>query len=415
MAGGSLKICYLRKKGKKNLLCIFIFLSLISTINFVDIVVAEPTTVFSVEPTSIIDDTKGIDTTFNITITISNVTNLGGYEFNLTYNTDVLTATKITVLNGTEDFIPQSWIWYSEVLDSKGTAILAVSATGGGVSGTGAVAIIDFKVDGVGLTELNLTDTKLRTWTVPSEPIDHEVQNGYFDNTYPMFPVAAFTYSPSNPVKDETITFDATGSSDPDGYIKNYTWIFGDGESGTGNITTHAYAAIGIYTVNLTVTDDTDRTNSTTKDVEVIMAIGDVAIVTVTVSPTTVTAGQTVSVTVVVKNNGTSDETFNVTVRYDGEDIGTQTVSDLVRGGTTKSLAFLWDTTGVAAGTYVIKAEASTVSGETDTADNVKEGDAVTVQGAPAQDTLLYYVGAGVAIIVIAVIAVYFVIGRKRK
>ena len=410
-----MKICYLRKRGTKNLLWIALFLVLSNTINCVSMAVAESTTAFSVEPASIEDETIEAGDKFSINLTISDVTNLGGYEFNLTYNTDVLTATKINVLNGTDDFFAESKVWYSEILDSKGTAIAVVAATLGGVSGTGAVATIDFEVDAIGKTGLNLTDTKLGTWDIPSEPIDHEVNNGYFDNTRPLPPEASFTYSPINPAANETITFDATGSSDPDGDIVSYDWDFGDGETGTGNITTHAYAAIGIYTVKLTVTDDYDMTNSTTQDVVVITALADVAIVTVTVSPTTVTAGQTVSVTVVVMNNGTSDETFNVIVRYDGVEIGTQPVSDLARGGATKTLTFLWDTTGVAADTYTIEAEASTVAGETDTADNIKEGGTVTVQGASTQDTLLYYVGAGVAIIAIAIVAVYFMVVRKRK
>ena len=416
MVGGSLKNCCLRKRGIKNLLWMFLLLVLSNTINCVDMAVADSTTAFSVEPASIVSKTIDEGDTFSINLTISDVTNLGGYQFNLSYNTDILTATKFTPLNGTDDWFSLSQVWYSEILDSKGTVIAVVSATveGSSANGTGAVATIDFKVDAIGKTWLNLTDTQLGTWALPPLEIEHDVYSGYFDNTRPLPPEASFTYSPSNPVTNENITFDATRSSDPNGYIVSYNWDFGDGEIGTGNITTHAYAAVGTYTVNLTVTDDEDMTNSTTKDVEVTTAIDDVAIVTVTVSATTVTAGQTVSITVEVKNKGTWDATFNVTVRYDGVEIDTQTVSDLARGGATRTLDFGWDTTGVAAGTYTIEAEASIVAGETETGDNIKTGGTVTVQEAQSQDILLY-VGAGVAIIFIAVIAIYFVIGRKRK
>jgi len=54
----------------------------------------------------------------------------------------------------------------------------------------------------------------------------------------------------------ETISFDGTGSSDPDGTIVSYDWDFGDGNTGTGATPSHAYAAAAVYTVSLTVTDN---------------------------------------------------------------------------------------------------------------------------------------------------------------
>ncbi len=55
---------------------------------------------------------------------------------------------------------------------------------------------------------------------------------------------------------DEEITFDGSGSSDSDGTITNYTWDFGDGTTGYGETTTHAYSSPGNYSVTLTVKDD---------------------------------------------------------------------------------------------------------------------------------------------------------------
>ena len=56
-----------------------------------------------------------------------------------------------------------------------------------------------------------------------------------------------------------SFTFEWVASSDPDGTIANYAWIFGDGHivnSGSVASVTHAYAAAGPYTVTLTVTDN---------------------------------------------------------------------------------------------------------------------------------------------------------------
>ena len=58
------------------------------------------------------------------------------------------------------------------------------------------------------------------------------------------------------------ITFDGTGSSDPDGTIVSYAWEFGDGNTGTGPNPTHSYADAGKYLVTMTVTDNDGATSS---------------------------------------------------------------------------------------------------------------------------------------------------------
>ncbi len=70
------------------------------------------------------------------------------------------------------------------------------------------------------------------------------------------FPEARFTYSPEKPAVDEKITFDAVGSSDPDGKIIEYKWEFGDGGSAKSKEVTHCYMLPGEYKVLLTVTDN---------------------------------------------------------------------------------------------------------------------------------------------------------------
>jgi len=60
------------------------------------------------------------------------------------------------------------------------------------------------------------------------------------------------------------VTFDASSSQDPDGYIISYTWDFGDGNVTTAEdpVTNHTYAAGGIYNVTLTVTDNDSLSHS---------------------------------------------------------------------------------------------------------------------------------------------------------
>ena len=101
----------------------------------------------------------------------------------------------------------------------------------------------------------------------------------------------------------------------------------------------------------------------------VVLPAHDIAVTDVTASPTTVIAGGVVTIDVTVLNEGAETETFDVTVKYDETEIETQTVTDLA-SGRSETLRFSWETTGMSKGEYVVKAVASVVEGEVDTADN---------------------------------------------
>ena len=76
-------------------------------------------------------------------------------------------------------------------------------------------------------------------------------------------PIPKFTYSPSKPVKNQQVTFNASGSRDPDGRIVEYRWDFdGDGKVDlTGEKVRTTFNSAREYSPTLTVVDE-DRGES---------------------------------------------------------------------------------------------------------------------------------------------------------
>lgn len=72
-------------------------------------------------------------------------------------------------------------------------------------------------------------------------------------------PEAVLNASPNMGLIPLKVTFDASGSSDPDGKIIDYRWDFGDGIKASGKTVTHVYNQRGKYTVTLNVIDDDMR------------------------------------------------------------------------------------------------------------------------------------------------------------
>jgi glucose/arabinose dehydrogenase len=78
-------------------------------------------------------------------------------------------------------------------------------------------------------------------------------------------PTAVVTANPTNGTAPLTVSFDGTGSSDPEGKPLSYSWdLNGDGTFGdaTGPTASYTYATAGVYHPSLRVTDDVGATDT---------------------------------------------------------------------------------------------------------------------------------------------------------
>jgi parallel beta-helix repeat protein len=164
-------------------------------------------------------------------------------------------------------------------------------------------------------------------------------------------------------------------------YPSGYANTWDNGYPGGGNFWSN-YVSVDIFKgpyQNITGSDGIfDRPytiNADNKDqypfVNPVLAFHDIAIENVTFSVDKVYEGQNVNVTVVVANNGNYTESFRVTLYCNETNvIGNQTIFN--QGANSKeSLIFSWNTTGLGAKIFVIRAEASAVTADINQSNNI--------------------------------------------
>lgn len=88
-------------------------------------------------------------------------------------------------------------------------------------------------------------------------------------SNYSEVPVAEINVMEDDLLSNKNIVFDASESFDIDGVIINYTWDFGDGNTGYGINIDHIYDTPGEYTVTLTVVDNKGNTYSSTRTITI--------------------------------------------------------------------------------------------------------------------------------------------------
>ena len=145
--------------------------------------------------------------------------------------------------------------------DTDGTLVSYAWDFSDGSRASGATATHTYTSPGVYAARLTVTDddgdTSRASVTVtvdepPNQAPEARIADGVRSGEAPL-----------------TLGFDATPSTDADGTIVAYEWIFGDGTTASGVTVQHTYRAPGTYTARLIVTDDDGVTDSTTVSVAV--------------------------------------------------------------------------------------------------------------------------------------------------
>ena len=225
-----------------------LLLGCFTLVSNIGIAQASPETIIAVTPSTIVANPGEY---FSVSINIVDaIAGVSSWEFKLRFDREIAYTHQGMITEG--DFLSNAGSTYFVISASVDHVMVGcmllepVTATG-----SGTLATFQFQVGDTGRSTLHLYETKLLD--IDLAEIPHGTEDGEF---YTEYPKASFVFSPSSPLVNETITFDASASYDPDGTVVSYAWDFGDGTTSTGITATHSYATEGSYTVTLQVTDN---------------------------------------------------------------------------------------------------------------------------------------------------------------
>jgi hypothetical protein len=164
-----------------------------------------------VDPPEIVDPTLLPSSTFPINVTIDDVEDLRICEFNLTYNTNIVSWVSITVNKVLGD-TPSA-----EAVEAEEAGFVWIKLTYSAPKTTYspiALVTILFHVDAMGSTPLDLHDTKL---TDPlDQPIPHEAFDGFFSAAIRDVAVVNVVPSPNDVYKGRIVDINVTVANEGD-------------------------------------------------------------------------------------------------------------------------------------------------------------------------------------------------------
>ena len=343
-----------------------------------------------VDPPLIIDPSLTPASTFSINITIANVTGLYGYEFKLLYDTSFLNGIGVLIYpqpTNETHFTPRI-----QIDDPKGMIFVNVTdyppAESISTIAPLKLVTITFQVQTYGASTLDLNQTKL----VDNEGklIIHVAVDGFVSVKPPDVAILEVSAAPTMVYPGTMVNIQVIAAN------------LGIFRKETFNVTTY-HGATKIATVTVidllpltnitlpfswntagippnnyvisarasTVPLEINTTNNFLSDGTISIVSPDVAVLNVTPAFNSVYQGWKINITVDVANQGLLPTTFDVTVYYDNNTIGIQTVTNL-ESLSERRLVFWWNTTGIQyCHNYTISAKATIMPFEIDTADNL--------------------------------------------
>ncbi len=186
--------------------------------------------------------------TYTVTLTVTD--NQGGTN-SVSRNVTVTVPNQPPTANFTSSCSALSCNFTSTSSDADGSIASYAWTFGDGGTSTAQNPSHSYAAGGTYTVTLRVTDNQGAQSTTTSKSVTVTAPN--------QPPTANFTSSCSGLSCNFTST-----SSDPDGSIASYAWTFGDGGTSTAQNPSHSYAAGGIYTVTLRVTDNQGAQSTTT-------------------------------------------------------------------------------------------------------------------------------------------------------
>lgn len=339
----------------------------------------------SVNPSSL---TTELEQNFNVDIVISDVLDLYGWEFTLSWNPYVLDA--LNVIEGPflqGDGRSTFFTYNISLIDGRIVVDCTLLGWISGVSGSGILSTLTFYPKNSGECSLDLYNFSFIDSN--EQPIFCQTSNGYVriisphDVAVTEIEVSTLIAAPGN-VVGINVSLQNQGSYaevfDVMAYVNSTIIGTQQISLNEGSATMVSYAwnttgyAKGDYLIHVAVTPvpgeaDLSDNTKTADSLVTILTIGhDVAVVTIEPEKTVIGQGYDLRVTVKVGNYGVYNETFNVTVYINTTVLGFQAVT--LSSGAKADVLFVKSSPTFSKGNYVLNASASLVSGETEIGDN---------------------------------------------
>jgi hypothetical protein len=349
----------------------------------------------SVHPSNITDPALGPSENITIAVNIANVTDLAGFDIQLSWNASLLNYTshvvEVPVENHPGGVLHEPVMTIKDEVNATAgtywTAFVTLAAPS--FNGSGTIFRMNFTIIGFGECALDITNSDLSN--SQGSAISHIITDGYFSNAFYDLVILDVVPSPSTVLIGElmNISVIALNNGTTRNETFNVTAYFDTAPIGTETVLglaprTQQTLQFQWNTSGLSAGDYILSANATTVAGEastennryvnglvslIVEPVHDIALNAVVPCKTVVFQGHCLHVNLTLENQGNFAETFNVTLHANNNVIDSAQIH--LSQGSLVSVIFAWNTTdAVEYQSYVLNATVPPVQGENDTGDN---------------------------------------------